>query len=179
MRAAYEKHPDDAPIKAGMLSETARSAATKEDRDEAFAEIMKMIENLDGNSPHIVLSEAWNVAEDGRRYDELLKAIESCVQNPDSVKPSYLYTMQAKILLRRSGTNSVQEAKSAVAKAKETLGHESTYSVWFQSTLRDLVEMEELIEMTELMHQTVAEGVVPSASKAMESDNQLPRGGGN
>lgn len=164
MRVAYDKNPDDSPIKARMLSQIVQIESGVE-MESALAELMALVRSLDNKDPHIVLAEALNAVEDKRRYDDLLHAIDACIRNPRSVKPSYLYVIQAKALLRKSGDHCIDEAKVAVARAFEALSGESVHGVWVESARTELPQVQAWIAMSELMHESASEGqVLPAGS---------------
>ena len=140
--AAYEKDPTP-PITALYLS--SRVASTKgESRERAFSELMAMIEALGPDSPQIVIAEAWNAAEDRRRYGDLLQAIDARLQHPEPV-PSYLYVIRSEAVLRRSDPGSVEEAETDLRRAAEALNSETAFSQWYDSTLREFAQQAQWI----------------------------------
>jgi|GEM_PF-5746247 len=148
MQAALEKNPEDAATRAGALSDLA-SVAPKEERENAFEQLMGMVESLDGNSPNIVIGEAWNAAEASRRYTDLLRAIDVCERAPNTIKPSFLFVVKARTLLRRSRPGCIREARDALVLARRAFADESTQSQWFESTLAAFAEVEQVLRATE------------------------------
>jgi hypothetical protein len=137
MQVAFTKRPNDAPIQAGRLSAIVEIGDEKEVKD-AFAALMNMVVNLDANSPHIVLSEAWNAAEHLRRYDVLVAAVDRFVQSKDRVvKPSYAYFIKAYALTRASRPGDLAAAKLTMEEGLAILTVESPNAVWYEASLRE------------------------------------------
>ncbi len=139
--AAFAKDPW-APIKALKLSSEVANK-TGPARLAAFGELMKMVENLDYEaSPHIVLAEAWNAAETSRNYGPLLDAIDRNLHRPGSPQvPSYLYTIRAQALLRRSRPGDLESARDSLAKGRMLFVAESPLSQWNEEFARDYVKL--------------------------------------
>lgn len=138
MQGAFEKRPHDAPIRAGRLSAIIAIGDEKGVND-AFADLMKMVENLDPNSPHIVLSEAWNAAENLRRYGELIGAIDNLLEKKGSaIKPSYAYFIKSFALTRTGRPGDLEKAKITANEGVAVLKLESPNSVWSEASLREL-----------------------------------------
>lgn len=136
MEVAYTKRPNDAPIQAGRLSAIVSIGAEKEVKD-AFSSLMNMVANLDANSPHIVLSEAWNAAEHLRRYDALVEAVDRLLKSDDRlVKPSYAYFVKAYALTRASRPGDIALAKTTADDGLKVLSTESPNAVWYEASLR-------------------------------------------
>ncbi|WP_062810572.1 M48 family metallopeptidase [Alcanivorax sp. NBRC 102028] len=158
MKAAYEKNPEDSPIKAAMLaSEIALGDAEKS--EEAFQNLLKMVENLDPNSPHIVLSEAWNGAEELRRHADLIAALNSLLSSERKVKPSYAEALLARAYLRASRPGDFELAKEALSNAKQRLLQESVLAVWNSSTLREIKRNELAITQTDLLRNVIGDEI--------------------
>lgn len=141
--AAFQKDPTP-PITALYYSSLV-SNALGEEREAAFKKLMKMVASLPENSPHIVLAEAWNAAENERRYSDLIGAIDSRIEAGGSL-PSYLYVIKAQSLLRQSHVDSVKDAQIAQDAAISLLQEESALSQWFESSLREYQKNQLVIE---------------------------------
>ena len=144
--AANKRRPNDAPIKAGMLS-AAVNIGNEAEIEKAYSELLNMVKNLTTNSPHIVLSEAWNATEDQRRYSELTETIDGLANNANvKLIPSYAYAIQAEAILRASGENAIELANQANKKAKKALSEETSHSSWAQSSLRQIMKVDSIIK---------------------------------
>lgn len=150
MTKAYEKRPGDEPIRAGMLSGIV-NLGTEEEVEQAFGELMDMVAELTDNSPHIVLSEAWNAAEERRRYFELVGAIDRMLARESGPKPSQAYLLKAQALLRASRPDAVASAKSAMEEGLAVLKTESTFSLWFETSLKTLAQLDESFGRSEAL----------------------------
>lgn len=140
MQVAHTKRPNDAPIQAGRLSAIVEIGDEKEVKD-AFAGLMSMVANLDANSPHIVLSEAWNAAEHLRRYDALVSAVDRLIQSKERlVKPSYAYFIKAYALTRASRPGDMEAARVTVEEGLSLLENESPNAVWHEASQREYVK---------------------------------------
>jgi len=156
MKVAHEKRPNDEPIKAGYLSSIV-DTGLEEEVGQAFGSLMEMVRNLSPNSPHIVLAEAWNAAEDGRLYRELIVAITDLLESESApLKPSYAYALLANAQLRASGPGDIDKAKINLEKAKRTFASESSHSVWAESTLQQIKIVTRKLVETELLHSALA-----------------------
>lgn len=150
-------HGKDAssPIEAMYLSSQVQTS-TAEKREKAFTSLMTMIVDLPDYSPEIVLAEAWNAAEDQRRYSELIEAIDRLVENRlssdgASPVPSYAYIIKAQALLRRSHPGCVSAAQLCIDSADRSLAEESAMSQWFDSTLKERAEVELLLAKSRVL----------------------------
>ncbi len=138
MQVAYTKRPNDAPIQAGRLSAIVEIGDEKEVKD-AFGSLMNMVVNLDANSPHIVLSEAWNAAEHLRRYDALVAAIDKLLKSDQrQLKPSYAYFIKAFALTRASRPGDLAIARSTMEEGLALLSKESPNAIWYDASVREL-----------------------------------------
>lgn len=149
MKNAYEKRPIDEPIKAGMLSAQV-DIGTEAEAETAFKGLMSMIPNLSPNSPHIVLAEAFNAAEDTRRYVEFIDAIDLLIARPSAFVPSYVYFKKAQAYLRASRKGDVELAAESLKIGRAVLADESVLSVWYKSAFDLSNSVEGLIEDSRL-----------------------------
>ncbi len=154
--AAYEKN--QSPPQAALFYGSKVSNSTGSENEAACSKLMGLVRVLSNNSPQIILSEAWNAAERTRRYDDLIKAIEDGIAyrsiNNQSI-PSYCYVIMAQSLLREAGPGNVEKAKEAIKQATALLANETAYAQWYKSTLGELNETREKLELTEsLAHQS-------------------------
>ena len=155
MQVAFTKRPNDAPIQAGRLSAIVGIGDENEVND-AFEQLMSMVVNLDQNSPHIVLSEAWNAAERKRRYEDLIGAIDRLFSNPGNrFAPSYAYFIKAFALTRASRPGDLESAKLIVAKGLEVLKTESPNSVWHDASLREYAKCLRVFESADALRSLV------------------------
>lgn len=140
MQVAYTKRPNNAPIQAGRYSAIVEIGDEKEVED-AFKSLMKMVANLDSNSPHIVLSEAWNAAEHLRKYDSLIAAIDQLLKNQQqTLKPSYAYFIKAFALTRASRPGDLDMARSTIEEGLDILSKESPNAVWYDASIREYLK---------------------------------------
>lgn len=153
MSEANKKRPNDAPIRAGMLS-GAVDIGNEGEVDKAFLELLDMVRNLSPHSPNIVLSEAWNSTEDQRRYPELIKAINDLINSQSNV-PSYAHAIQAEAYLRSSQSDALIHARKANQRAKETLANETAHSVWADSSMRQIAKVDRIIAKSEALREVL------------------------
>lgn len=163
MEVAHRKRPMDAPILAGKLSAIV-NIGDEAEVNQAFYDQLEMIRNLDANSPHIVLSEAWNSAEELRRYGELVKAIDDFLADPERpTKPSYVYFLKAYALTRSSREGDMQLARASFDDGTRALMSESPNAVWFNASLRQMSKCREVFEKAELLNGLALLGQVGEA----------------
>lgn len=147
-KAAYQRDPASPPIRAMALSSKV-AVASGHERDVAYSELMQMVANLQAPDPQIVLAEAWNAAEDRRRYHELINALDALFQSrekqPGSFVPSYAFALEAEALLRQSQSGYLDKAKKALDTAETRLKDESTYSAWYEGTVGEVRKCKKII----------------------------------
>jgi hypothetical protein len=146
--AAFSKDPSPAIQALKLSSEVANS--TGKERDVAFAGLMDMVRSLDSQSdPQIVLAEAWNAAENRRKYDPLIGAIDEYVaahrKSGESI-PSYVFAIKAQALLRRSFPRDVELARQALKEGRELFAVESPLAQWHSSFVRDFRKLSAAID---------------------------------
>lgn len=144
-KAAFEKDPSP-PIRAMYLSSRV-ATTTGQVREDSFNELMNMVVNLSLHGPEIVLSEAWNAAEDRRRYTELNAAIDKLASSGRFV-PSFAFVIRARSALRRSMNGDVSEAERSLQTAIASLANESALSSWFKPAVSGVVSVNEKIGLT-------------------------------
>jgi len=146
---AHNLRNSDAPIKAKFLHMKI-AIGHENEVDVAFSQMMDMVRNLGANQPQIVLSEAWNSAEELRKYIKLADAITDLENNNDvSVsKPSYMYVIQSEAFLRASRPGDLERAEVAYEKAISALKKETVYSQWHSSTREKYKELKDLIDQS-------------------------------
>lgn len=152
MQEAYIKRPHDKPIQAGRLSAIVEIGDEKE-VNEAFKALMDMVIHLDTNSPHIVLSEAWNASEHLRRYDALIEAIDNLIQSKNPLKPSYAYFVKAFALTRASRIGDLETAQTAMEEGWNLFLQESPNSVWHEASLREYAKCLQVFEQAKKLPQ--------------------------
>ena len=110
----------------------------------AFESLVDMVEDLKIDSPHIVMAEAWNAAEDRRDYSRLITAIDRLLKkhgdNNDIFLPSYAIAVKAEAHLRRGLPRDMDHAVTAYATAVGRLQLESPNSQWAEHTLGSILD---------------------------------------
>ena len=149
-KAAFDKDPSP-PIKALYYSSLVKNSSGKH-RDDAFRNLMSMVASLEENSPEIIIAEAWNAAEDQRRYTELVDSIDKLYAK-NKTPPSYVFIIKAQALLRQSKPGSIQGAEQALSTALSLLKNETALSSWFKSTLREYSEITQVIQKTKMANE--------------------------
>ena len=133
-KAAYEKDATP-PIRALYLSSKVKNT-TGQERETSFKDLLGMVADLPNNSPEIVLAEAWNAAEDQRRYGEFIAAIDKLIA-ARKTPVSYAHVIRANAILRESFPQSLERADASLKLAAEALAQESAMASWFASSLRE------------------------------------------
>lgn len=147
-KAAFAKDPTP-PIRALYLSSRVKNS-TGAEREKAFQDLLAMVLDLPRNSPEIVLAEAWNAAEEQRRYADYIAVLDRLIEKqPDA--PSYVHVIRATSILRQSLPGSVAQAEAGFTKALGLLSAESAHSSWFESTLRELQEGLSVVAKTRML----------------------------
>ena len=143
VQAAYEAQPRSAAARALSLQSRARAAGRSDEA--SFDELMKMVSELTIDNPHIVLAEAWNAAEDLRRYDALISAIDELIarrrEDPEAFLPSYAHALKGRVHLRRALGGDVGAGTESLAEAVNLLKAEGMHSQWAESTVEEIVHM--------------------------------------
>lgn len=147
-KAAEQRNPSP-PITAMALASQVTIAAGAE-RDRAFSKLMHMVRNLGPNNPQIVLAEAWNAAENERRYAELTAALEGLLAKKeagdDVILPSYAYVILARSVLRAGSSDAVGAAERALDTAWNLAQEESPLAQWYDNTISEAVLLRRLLE---------------------------------
>ena len=136
-KTAHEKNPSP-PIRALKLSSEVNNT-TGDTQFTAYSQLLEMVRNLDvEHSPHIVIGEAWNAAEDTRMYSLLLDAVDDLIRNErQNYVPSCVYSLKARILLRRSLPGDKEAAEQVLQEGYTLFQSESSRSQWNQAFKRD------------------------------------------
>lgn len=140
--AAYRLEDTDS-TRALYLQQQVRFGNADE-RDKAFAELMDLVTKLTMDSPQIVIAEAWNAAEDRRRYTDFIAAIDYRIsehdRDPSVLLPSYAYAMKGEALQRRGRRGDLPIALQNYVKAIDALSGEGTSTQWWESTIKDTLD---------------------------------------
>lgn len=140
--AAYRLEDTDS-TRALYLQQQVRFGNADE-RDKAFAELMDLVTKLTMDSPEIVIAEAWNAAEDRRRYTDFIAAIDYRIsehdRDPSVLLPSYAYVIKGKALQRRGRRGDLPIALQNYVKAIDALSGEGTSTQWWKVTIKDTLE---------------------------------------
>lgn len=166
MDLAFAKRPNDAPIQAGRLSAQVGIGDEKAVND-AFNGLMQMVANLSPNSPHIVLSEAWNAAEQLRRHAELAQAIDKLLSSNSPLKPSYAHFIRSYSLTRTGKPGDLDKAKAAMEDGVKVLSSESPNTVWFKASLREYGKC-----LTVFKNQAVLPRLLKLAESGLDQDEE-------
>ena len=130
--AAYDRDPSPA-VRAMVLSSRVAIGGAGTERDDAFAELVGMVEALDYEAnPQIVLAEAWNAAEDTRQYQVFIDALDRLLSERAArgEVPSFAYVIKSKALLRRGNPNAKEQGIAALDEGYAVYKEESPYSQW-------------------------------------------------
>jgi hypothetical protein len=137
--AAHATDPSP-PIRAMYLASKVANTTGRE-RTDAFTDLMSMVVELPSNSPQIVLSEAWNAAEDQRLYDRFQQALAELMarrgekKDPLNYVPSYAYLIKAQTHLRQGEPGSRDAARRLLQDAAMRLAKESPEAQWYEASL--------------------------------------------
>lgn len=148
--AAYERDASPA-IRAMLLSSRASSNGPGRAQEEAYTELIDMVKALDYEAdPHIVLAEAWNAAEDTRRYQVLIDALDALVseRNRRDV-PAIAYAIKSRALLRRGNPGSREEALEALREGYTVYKDESPLSLWAGTFAAQYMDLSRIIQSQE------------------------------
>lgn len=152
-KAAYDKDASP-PIRSLYLSSQVQNSTGKQ-REDAFGKLMDMVANLEDHSPEIVVAEAWNAAEDQRRYDVLIDSIDKLYAR-NKTPPSYVFVIKAQAILRQSKPGATQRAEQSISIASALLRNETALSSWFESTLREYTKLIQVIHNTKMANEFLA-----------------------
>ena len=126
-----------------LLQHRARHGAAAE-REKAFNQVMQMVTQLTMDSPHIVIAEAWNAAEELRRYSDLINALDRQIvaheEDSSILLPSYVYAVRGNAYQRRGLPGDIPLALESYKGAIERLSLEGTFTQWSEATIRDTVQ---------------------------------------
>lgn len=143
VQAAAEAQPRSAAARALSLQSEARKGQNS--GEVAFESLMDMVSGLTMDNPHIVLAEAWNAAEDLRRYGPLISAIDELiarqVDEPGAFLPSYAHALKGEVHLRRALSGDVAIGTASLVLAVNALKGEGMYSQWAMSTVGEVLKM--------------------------------------
>lgn len=158
VETAYKLNPSDEPIKAAMLS-TRVQLADEESAGQAFSELMAMVSKISRNSPHIVLSEAWNAANNLRRYEPLIEKLNELTSSAGAsrFRPSFAYALLARAYLSASRPGDLGRAEDALSGAKQKLLEESVLANWHDATVEQVRGVEAAIVATAFVHSQLVE----------------------
>ena len=141
--AAHEAKPDSAAARALFLQSEARKSGSSD--ESAFTELMGLVTDLTIENPHIVLAEAWNAAEDLRRYSHLIAALDSLIAraeaNSGAFLPSYAYALKGAAHLRRGLVGEIDLVVTWLVDAVDRLKLEGTHSQWAAGTIQQISVM--------------------------------------
>ena len=158
---AFKKDPSSPNRALKLSSQIANSIGTE--REKALSELFGMVRDLDiENSPHIVLSEAWNASERTRGYEPLLSAIEDLIGNNKKRHiPSYVYAIKANIFLRRSWSGDIEHARQALESGYMIFQSESPLSQWNDGFMQEYLHLAHVLRKADDRNQKMqnAEGI--------------------
>ena len=135
VQGAYKRDSADPALEALNLELQVAERGDKE----AFRELMGMVTGLTMENPHIVAAEAWNAAEELRRYSSLIDAIDELIlkhrNDGDVFLPSYVLALKGQAYVRRGLPGDIPRAVEALALAVERLRLEGKSSQWGERTI--------------------------------------------
>ena len=162
--AAHEAKSDSTSARALYLQSEARRTSPGDDT--AFQELMELVAYLTNENPHIVLAEAWNAAENQRRYDALIKALDVLIERgeeePGTFLPSYAYALKGQVHLRRGLVGEVDMAVEYFVEAVKRLKLEGTHSQWAVPTVELISSMRTVLVNSGANIESLDESVLES-----------------
>ena len=143
VNSAYKLDSSSPSNKALFLQLQARYGP-EDEREESFAGLLGLLDNLTMDSPHIVVAEAWNAAEGTRRYSDLIEALDRRIENaqkdPSLLLPSHIYAIKGNAHQRRGFPGELETAKQSYVDAINRLAREGTHTQWSDATIKNTLE---------------------------------------
>ena len=143
-RSAHEAKKSSAAARALFLQSEARRQDVQVAENSAFNDLLDLVRNLTLDSPHIVIAEAWNAAEDLRQYASLIGAIDDLIErqahDEDAFLPSYALVIKGQAHQRRGLVGDLSTAVAAYSDGVERLAVEGVRSQWGEATMKDVLE---------------------------------------
>lgn len=143
VNAAFELDKSSASIRAQFLQLQAKDPR-QDIRNAHFANLMGMLDEFSLDSPHTVVAEAWNAAEDQRRYSDLIEALDGLIAKlgtePAAVVPSTVFAIKGNAHQRRGYPGELLIATKSYVDAIERLALEGTHTQWWEATIRNTLQ---------------------------------------
>ena len=146
--AAYVRDASPA-VRALLLASQISSSGAGPEEDEAYEELIDMVRTLDYEAnPQIVLAEAWNAAEDTRRYQVLIDALGELISGSERGEvPSIAYATRSRAMLRRGNPSIKEEALEVLNEGFSVYKDESPFSQWADEFLEHYVTLSQTVRL--------------------------------